>query len=62
MPSRIELEEARLGPVATDLGRDKEARDLHRIKEVIEVLDLTQGHHKRLLIFQLQVMGHSFRT
>jgi ribosomal protein L25 (general stress protein Ctc) len=63
MPSRIEMEGARREPVAevTDLDRDKMARDLHRIKEISEVLDLTQGHSKRLLMVQM-VQLHSFRT
>jgi hypothetical protein len=46
MPSsKIGMEEATLEPVAevTDLDRGKGVTDLHRIKEVIEVQDLTQG-------------------
>ena len=49
--------------VGRDLLKDKELRDLGRIREVKGILDLTQGRLMRRLMGQVpKVVGHSIRT
>ena len=63
MFSRTEMEGARQEPEVIDLDREIKEIDLRIIRTVEEVLDRTQGHLRRLLMAQVQlVVGHSIRT